>query len=83
MNNSGHLDSIEILNGLSNTLHIHLSEDESYYLTNYLDKDGNGLIEEDEFTLKINYSEYQKRSHQYVISEQNFIEKFLSIWIEH
>lgn len=53
--NTGHLDANEILRGLQNTLGIYLTSEESYLLAQYIDKNGNGLIEEDEFTQKINF----------------------------
>lgn len=81
-NNTGHLDFNEIQHGLSKDLGIFLTTEECHLLTNYLDKNGNGLIEEDEFTQKINYDGYQKRSHCYLISEQSFIDVYTVVYLE-
>jgi len=53
------VDASEIVQGITFNLGIVLSKEESYLLAEYLDKDGNGLIDVDEFKAKINYREYQ------------------------
>ncbi len=52
-------------------------------LANYLDADRSGQIDYLEFTAKINFKDYQKRSHQYLISEKTFIEGMLNVWYSH
>lgn len=52
-------------------------------LTKYLDKNNNGLIEEDEFTQKISYENYQQNAHKYKVSLQNFFEVFIVTMLGH
>ena len=46
----------------------------------FLDKDGDGRISIKEFSDKVSLNDYQKKSHSYLISEKQFIDKILSEW---
>lgn len=74
------VDAKEILLGITCNLGIVLSREESHLLTNYLDKDGNGSVDWQEFSEKITFRDYQKRAHKYMISEKNLAERLLSEW---
>lgn len=66
------MSATEILNGVINNLGIILSHEEQGLLVNYIDKDGNGLISEQEFTDKINLNEFKQRLLKYTISQKSF-----------
>lgn len=48
----------EIVEGFTRELNVFLSQEEKHLLVNYLDKDGNGLVDINEFVEKINYKDY-------------------------
>jgi hypothetical protein len=52
-------------------------------LTNYLDENKSGDVDFTEFNAKINFKDYQKRSHKFLISELNFTERVLEEWYKH
>ena len=47
-------------------------------MTHFLDEDGSGEVDLNEFTNKITFKDYQKRSHEYLISEMQFIQHILN-----
>ena len=71
------------MSGLKRTLGLIFSRDEVYVFVNYLDADRSGSISFKEFSDKVNFKEYQKRSHKYLVSEKNFIDRVLSVWYDH
>ncbi len=77
------MDPKEIVNGMKRTLGLVLSRDEVYVFVNYLDADNSGGISYKEFSDKVNFKDYQKRSHRFLVSEKNFIDRILSIWYDH
>ena len=56
------MDLDEIINGFTNHLGIQFTNEEIFHLTQHIDKDKNGLIDLNEFSEKINFKDYQKRS---------------------
>ena len=60
-----------------------MSRDEIYQFVNYLDADHSGSISFREFSDKVNFKDYQKRSHKFLVSEKNFIDRILSIWYDY
>lgn len=60
-----------------------MTKEESHLLTKYLDKNNNGLIEEDEFTQKINFDNYATNAHRYIVSEQNFLDVLMVAMLSH
>jgi len=48
-----------------------------------LDADHSGSISFREFSDKVNFKDYQKRSHKFLVSEKNFIDRILSIWYDY
>ena len=52
------VDPNEIVDGFTRELNVFLSQEEKHLLVKYLDKDGNGLIDINEFVEKINYKDY-------------------------
>ena len=72
----------EIVDGLKRTLGLVMSRDEIYHFVNYLDADRSGSISFKEFSDRVNFKDYQKRSHRFLVSEKNFIDRILSIWYD-
>ena len=77
------MDPEEIVAGLKRTLGLILAREEVYVFVNYLDSDRSGGISFKEFSDKVNFKDYQKRSHKFIVSEKNFIDRILSIWYDH
>lgn len=77
------VDFEEILSGLKRTLGLIFSREEVYVFVNYLDADRSGGISFKEFSDKVNFKDYQKRSHKYLVSEKNFIDRILSVWYDY
>ena len=73
----------EVLAGIKKNLNISLTREEANQFINYIDADKSGQIDQEEFTSKINFKDYQKRSHVYLISEKTFIDQILSVWYEY
>lgn len=59
----GTLDPQEILHGLKESFNIHFSAEEALGVTQYLDSDGSGDVDFEEFQTKINYNNYNKFYH--------------------
>ena len=68
------MDPSEVLLGIKKNLNISLTREEANQFINYIDADKSGQIDLEDFTSKINFKDYQKRSHFYLISEKTFIE---------
>lgn len=66
--------------GVTQRLGISLSREESHLIAAHLDKDGDGRISIKEFSDKISLKDYQKKSHLYLISEKQFMDKILNEW---
>ena len=49
-------------------------------MTNFLDEDNNGEVDMQEFCKRITFLDFHKRSHQYIISEIQFLEQILNQW---
>jgi len=77
---SGSLDPVEILVGLKEKFSIYFSEEEADNLCKYLDEDGSGDVDLEEFKAKVNYGNYNSNYHLYTITEQRFIELLLQEW---
>lgn len=68
---------------MKKTLGLVFSNEESYIFVNYLDADRSGTISFKEFSDKVNFKDYQKRSHKFLISEKTFIDRLLCFWYDH
>jgi len=68
------------LYGVTQRLGVSFSREESHLMAAFLDKDGDGRISIKEFSDKVSLNDYQKKSHSYLISEKQFIDKILSEW---
>ena len=79
----GTLDPQEILDGLKLSFNLYFSQEEAKEVCSYLDSDGSGDVDFDEFQEKINYNNYTKYYHCFLISKQHFIELVLNEWQEH
>lgn len=77
------VDPAEIVAGLKRTLGLILAREEIYVFVNYLDEDRSGGISFKEFSDKVNFKDYQKRSHKFLVSEKSFIDRILSIWYDY
>ena len=51
-------------------------------LKKFIDKDDSGSLDVDEFKSKVTLKDYQQRSHKFLISEMNFIDKILAEWYD-
>ena len=80
VDNGGTLDAEEIMDGFKQILGVIFSRDDAYNLTNYLDADKSGDVDYQEFISKMNLNNLHKDSHQYLISENNFIDCVLIEW---
>ena len=81
--NSGSLDPKEILKGLTDKFNIHFTLEQAQELTAYIDEDGSGDVDFDEFQAKINYSSFNTNYHKYILTYQSFIEILLEQWREY
>ena len=77
---SGSLDPGEILTGLTEKFNIYYSLEQAENLTDYLDEDGSGDVDLEEFKAKINYENYSTQYHLYTISYKRFLEILLEEW---
>ena len=77
------MDPAEIVAGLKRTLGLILAREEIYVFVNYLDEDRSGGISFKEFSDKVNFKDYQRRSHKFLVSEKSFIDRILSIWYDY
>ena len=77
---SGSLDPGEILTGLTEKFNIYYSLEQAKNLTDYLDEDGSGDVDLEEFKAKINYDNYSTQYHLYTISYKRFLEILLEEW---
>lgn len=59
----GTLDTEEILLGLKEKFNVYFSPEEATEVCNYLDQDGSGDVDFEEFQEKINYNNYTKYYH--------------------
>lgn len=76
----GTLDPHEILQGLKDSFNIYFSREEALGVCSYLDSDGSGDVDFDEFQTKINYSNYNKYYHCFTISKQQYLELVVNEW---
>lgn len=74
------MDTKELITGLKNSFNIYLSSEETQELIKYLDEDGSGDIDFQEFCNKINFNDLQQKSHQYTISKTSFMDMMLREW---
>ena len=72
------VDCEEIYLSCRNQLGIFFTREEVKLMTYYLDEDRSGEVDLQEFCKKITFQEYHKRSHDFIISEIQFIEQILS-----
>ena len=77
---NGTLDPGEILSGLTNKFNIYYSLNQTKDLTAYLDEDGSGDVDFEEFKAKINYEKYSTQYHLYTINYKRFLEILLEEW---
>ena len=68
------MDCDEIYNSCRNQLGIFFTREEAKLMTNFLDEDNNGEVDMQEFCKRITFLDFHKRSHQYIISEIQFLE---------
>lgn len=78
--NSGSLDPQEILTGLREKFSIYFSKEEAVNLCRFLDEDGSGDVDFEEFKSKISYESFNNNYHLYTISYMKFLELLLSEW---
>ncbi|CAI2368501.1 unnamed protein product [Moneuplotes crassus] len=76
----GTLDLQEIFHGLNENFNICFSKEEAIEVTQYLDSDQSGDVDFEEFQLKINYNNYNKLYHQFVITKQRYLELAIEEW---
>jgi len=60
--------------GFKNIIGLDFTQEESHMVINYIDEDGSGLIDYDEFTKRIYLDGLHQDSHKFLISESNFID---------
>lgn len=80
---SGSLDPQEILAGLRDKFNVYFSQEQAEDLCAYLDEDGSGDVDFEEFQDKISYENFNTNYHLYLITYQRFIELLLEEWKEH
>lgn len=73
----------KIFEGCSKRLGVHYTREDRLALSKYIDEDGSGDVDRQEFLKKVTLRDYQRRSHNYLISEMTFIDKMLSEWYDH
>mmetsp|Transcript_30758 Transcript_30758/g.27207 ORF Transcript_30758/g.27207 Transcript_30758/m.27207 type:complete len:238 (+) Transcript_30758:67-780(+) len=76
----GTLDPVEILQGLKDSFNIYFSREEALEVTKYLDSDGSGDVDFEEFQTKINYNSYNKYYHMFTITKQRYLELVIEEW---
>jgi len=59
---------------------VFFSTEEANLFTMYLDADGSGDVDIDEFVSKITLNNLHREAHKFLISELTFIEKMLTEW---
>jgi Ca2+-binding EF-hand superfamily protein len=79
----GTLDIQEILIGLKEKFFIYFSPEEAAGVLEYLDSDGSGDVDFEEFQEKINYNNYNKYYHCFLLTKQKYIELVLKEWELH
>ena len=78
--NSGSLDPQEILTGLREKFSIYFSKEEAEKLCRFLDEDGSGDVDFEEFKSKISYESFNNNYHLYTITYMKFLELLLCEW---
>ena len=80
---NGNLSPNEIVKGLKDKFNVYFSESESADLCNHLDIDNSGDVDFNEFSSKINYTDYNKNYFNYTITKARFISLVLEQWEKH
>ena len=57
-----------------------MDREEQNLLMSYLDKDGDGQVDWEEFSEKVTFLDYNERCHQYRVSQKTFIDRMLNEW---
>jgi len=67
------VEAKELLDGLRNSFNVYLSVKETEAVTRYLDADGSGDVDLQEFTQKVNLGELMEKANDYTISKSSFV----------
>jgi Ca2+-binding EF-hand superfamily protein len=70
----------EILQGCRTVLGVFFSTEEANLFTMYLDSDGSGDVDLEEFVSKLSLTNLHREAHKFQISEVTFIERMLTEW---
>ena len=70
----------ELLIGLKNFFNVYFSNEETEEVTKYLDEDGSGDVDYEEFSKKVNFNEMHQKASKYTITRISFINLMLKEW---